>query len=106
MAARQGDQQGWQLTGALQHDPVGLALSDVPAGLSAGSVVPGANRRGQGEPIAALFRIPGFQQWFEPGDAPGRMIETAKHSVRCCTVGSAKTMRNEGKNGPTDQLGF
>jgi len=28
-----------------------------------------------GEPIAALFRIPGFQHWFERGDAPGAMIE-------------------------------
>jgi hypothetical protein len=38
-----------------------------------------------GEPIAALFRIPGFQHWFERGDAPGGMIELDKHSLRCRT---------------------
>jgi hypothetical protein len=47
-----------------------------------------------GEPIAALFRIPGFRHWFERGDAPGAMIEPDKHLLQCRTPGTAETIRN------------
>ena len=57
-----------------------------------------------GEPIAALFRIPGFQHWFERGDAPGGMIELDKHSLRCRTPELANTVVSGSRQGSDLEL--